>query len=67
MTRHVVGIAVDPESVRRGGSTRVAECTCGWRGPQRSTLELASDDALEHERHAPSPRPWYSKQGGLAL
>lgn len=47
--RHVAGIEVDDDSVRRGGSTRRASCTCGWRGPERATLELACDDALEHE------------------
>jgi hypothetical protein len=47
--RHLVHIASDAESLRRGGSTRTAVCRCGWRGPQRATLELAADDALIHE------------------
>lgn len=47
--RHVVYIEPHPESLRRGGSTRTAMCICGWKGPQRSSLELAVDDALLHE------------------
>jgi len=48
--RHIAHIEADFESLRRGGSTRTATCTCGWRGPQRATLELVVDDALLHER-----------------
>ncbi len=48
--KHFASIETDLESVRRGGSTRTALCTCGWRGPQRATIELAADDALIHER-----------------
>lgn len=47
--RHLAYIEADAESLRRGGSTRTAVCTCGWRGPQRGTLELVVDDALTHE------------------
>lgn len=33
------------------GTTRRAVCgACGWRGPERGTMELAADDALGHER-----------------
>lgn len=48
-TRHIASIEADAESLQRGGSCRSAQCTCGWNGPQRSSLELAADDALEHE------------------
>lgn len=47
--RHVTYIDPDLESMRKGGTVRTAACSCGWRGPQRSTLELACDDALQHE------------------
>ena len=50
--RHVSSILNDAESFHRGGSTRIATCTCGWIGPQRSTLELAADDAIEHEKES---------------
>lgn len=50
--QHVARVDSDQESVRRGGSTRTAACSCGWVGPQRSTLALAADDATEHEREA---------------
>jgi hypothetical protein len=53
--RHVSSIINDAESFRRGGSTRIASCTCGWVGPQRSTMELAADDAIEHERSRDTP------------
>jgi hypothetical protein len=46
---HVVGIRVDHDSVKRGGTCRVAVCVCGWFGPQRSSLEIAVDDAHAHE------------------
>ena len=49
-TRHLAYIEADFESLRRGGSCRTATCICGWKGPQRGTLELAADDALTHER-----------------
>lgn len=49
-TRHIAYIEVDVESFHRGGSTRTAVCLCGWKGPQRATLELVVDDAFEHER-----------------
>jgi hypothetical protein len=52
--RHVSSVINDAESFRRGGSTRTAACTCGWIGPQRSTMASAADDAIEHER---SPDP----------
>jgi hypothetical protein len=48
--RHVASVEIDLESIRRGGSCRTATCTCGWRGPERSSLELAVDDALIHEQ-----------------
>jgi len=48
--RHLAYVEADLESFRRGGSTRTAVCLCGWRGPQRGTLELVTDDALTHER-----------------
>ena len=48
--RHLAYIEPDLESLRRGGSCRTAVCRCGWRGPERVTLELAVDDALLHER-----------------
>jgi hypothetical protein len=48
--RHLAYVEADFESLRRGGSTRTARCLCGWRGPQRATLELAVDDALMHEQ-----------------
>lgn len=50
LPRHLAYIEADFESWRRGGSCRAAVCLCGWRGPQRATLELAADDALVHER-----------------
>lgn len=50
--RHVSSVINDAESFRRGGSTRIAACTCGWIGPQRSTMELAADDAIEHEKES---------------
>jgi hypothetical protein len=46
---HLAFIDIDRESLRRGGTTRFATCCCGWRGPSRATLELATDDALQHE------------------
>lgn len=49
-TRHLAYVEADFESLRRGGSCRTATCLCGWKGPQRATLELAADDALMHER-----------------
>lgn len=49
---HLVYIEADFDSFRRGGSSREAVCVCGWRGPQRGTLELVVDDALEHERES---------------
>jgi hypothetical protein len=49
-TRHLAYVEADFESIGRGGSTRTATCLCGWKGPQRATLELAADDALMHER-----------------
>ena len=48
-TRHVTGVRVHEDSVDRGGSTRNAECVCGWCGPERGTMELAADDAVAHE------------------
>jgi hypothetical protein len=48
--RHVARVEIDLESFSRGGSSRTATCSCGWRGPDRGTLELAADDALLHER-----------------
>ena len=51
--RHAAYIEHDLEPLRRGGlCSRTALCVCGWRGPQRATLELAADDALMHERSA---------------
>ncbi len=50
LPHHIAYIALDHESRRRGGSTRIGQCTCGWIGPERSTLELAVDDVLQHER-----------------
>jgi hypothetical protein len=47
--RHIASIEAHPDSLRRGGSTRTAICNCGWRGPQRASIELAADDALTHE------------------
>jgi len=47
--RHLAFVEADFESLRRGGSTRTAVCRCGWKGPERVTLELAVDDALIHE------------------
>jgi hypothetical protein len=47
--KHVAYIDPDLESMRRGGSSRIAACSCGWRGPERATLELAYDDARQHE------------------
>ena len=55
-TRHLACIEHDVESLRRGGSCRTAVCLCGWKGPQRATLELAADDALTHERTASPTR-----------
>jgi hypothetical protein len=48
--RHVAYVEAVSESLRRGGSTRIAACLCGWRGPERAPLELAVDDALMHEQ-----------------
>lgn len=50
--KHLAYIKIDLESVQRGGSTRWALCLCGWKGPERASLELATDDALFHERQA---------------
>jgi len=47
---HVASIEIDQWSLRRGGTTRKAVCICGWRGPERGTVELAADDALLHEK-----------------
>lgn len=47
---HLAFVEPDLQSIRRGGTTRKAACVCGWRGPERGTLELAVDDALNHER-----------------
>lgn len=47
--RHITSIMLDAESFQRGGSTRIAQCVCGWNGPERGTMQLAADDALEHE------------------
>jgi hypothetical protein len=49
-TRHVTYVEADFMSLHRGGSTRTAVCICGWKGPQRATLEVVAEDALEHER-----------------
>ncbi len=46
---HITSVEVDVESLRRGGSSRSAACGCGWRGPERSTMAVAADDALAHE------------------
>lgn len=46
---HLVSVEYDPIDLRRGGTTRRAECTCGWRGPERGTFTLAADDAATHE------------------
>lgn len=50
MNRCIAYVEIDQESLRRGGSSRTATCTCGWRGPERGSLELAVDDALLHEK-----------------
>ena len=42
---HIAYVEVDFDDL----STRTAVCTCGWKGPERTTLELAVDDALIHE------------------
>ncbi len=55
-TRHLAYVEVDLESISHRGSTRTATCGCGWRGPERGTLELAADDALTHERTSPVDR-----------
>lgn len=47
---HFAYIEAHLESFGRGGTCRMAACLCGWRGAQRGTLELAVDDALEHEQ-----------------
>ena len=47
--KHIAHIDRLLDSLHRGGSCRVAVCTCGWHGPERGTLELAADDALTHE------------------
>ena len=47
--RHLAYVEPDFESMHRGGSCRTAVCLCGWKGPERGTLELAVDDALIHE------------------
>ncbi len=57
MANHIAYVAVDLGSVRRGGLCRTATCVCGWKGPGRSTLELAADDALSHERRASERKP----------
>jgi hypothetical protein len=54
--RHYAYIEAAFDSIRRGGSTRIAACFCGWRGPERGTLELAADDALMHEKAATTER-----------
>lgn len=49
-TKHVTFIELNYESYRRGGTCRSAACFCGWKGPQRATIQLAYDDVMEHER-----------------
>lgn len=49
--RHLAYVEADFQSFRHGGSCRTAACLCGWKGPQRATLEVAVDDALMHEKH----------------
>jgi hypothetical protein len=52
---HLAYIEAHLASFSRGGTCRAAACFCGWRGAQRGTLELAVDDALEHERDGRLP------------
>lgn len=47
-SQHGTSIVANFESFRRGGSTRTARCSCGWIGPQRSTIEMVEDDADVH-------------------
>jgi hypothetical protein len=68
--RHITSIESDEESFQRGGASRTAVCTCGWRGSQRSTLELVVDDACEHERLSRLPPVmqklvWHQRPDGL--
>lgn len=48
--KHITYVELNQESVRRGGTSRTAICLCGWVGPERGTIELAGDDAFQHER-----------------
>lgn len=52
--KHLAHVEPISASYRRGGSSRTARCTCGWKGPERATLDLAADDAISHERMYPS-------------
>ena len=51
---HISYIDMDAADARRGGTTRVAKCLCGWVGPERGTIAMAADDAQEHEKR-PEP------------
>lgn len=46
---HICYIDMDAADARRGGTTRIAKCICGWVGPERGTFDLAADDAKQHE------------------
>ena len=48
--RHVTGVQVLAQRWRPASTSRRALCSCGWKGPQRGTMELAADDALLHEQ-----------------
>ncbi len=39
----------DEDSIPRWKRPRMAECSCGWSGPERATMRLAADDADIHE------------------
>ncbi len=47
--QHITSVLLNLASFVRGGTGRVAVCTCGWQGGQRDTMELATRDALQHE------------------
>lgn len=63
--KHVAYVEIDIASVLRGGSCRNARCICDWKGPERSSLELAVDDALLHENsdHQIVKRPFVPWDG----
>lgn len=54
------------EEWRPGSWSRRAGCICGWRGPERASLELLTDDAMQHEREYYESNPPPESRGGGA-